>query len=122
MAETISVIDIVTSGKRHPFTINGETYELLDAGELSLADQMRLANIGDQYARFESLPFGSDEQNALIQQMSETLDWAVRTITRGIPESVFEQLTDMHKTMIVQAFTESFEQGRTHRGESSDQS
>lgn len=111
-------LQISTQANRRPFTINGATYYLLDAAELSIAEQLRLASIGEQYERIESLDTSSEEYRAAIAGLSAALDDAVRSVTSGIPDDVFSALSDLHKTQIIEVFAESFTVGRQEAGES----
>ena len=113
-------LEITTTNNRRPFKINGETYYLIDPAELSIADQIRLGNIGKRFEDVEQLPDDAEEYEAVIVAMSEALNWAVRTVTVGIGEELFARLSDLHKTQIVEAFAQGFEDGRatTSAGES----
>jgi hypothetical protein len=107
MASNDIALSIFTDAKRRPLKINNETYYLADPAELSIAQQVELSRIGSVFERLQNEP-----DDAALIEAGSALDRAVRYATIGIPESVFESLTDYHKLRIVEVFVEGFNTGQ----------
>jgi hypothetical protein len=99
------VLDLNTStATRRVIKVDGESYNLRNQNELSLAARVRIARAG---ARFEDI----DDHDKLREITDEQIDAlqadirsAARSLIVSIPDAVFERLLDEQCLAVVQAF------------------
>ncbi|KKM71008.1 hypothetical protein LCGC14_1435010 [marine sediment metagenome] len=87
---------------RRTVVIDGGVYEVLSPSELSIIDHHRLARKG---TRLEELLAKADASDAELEEIGKTLDELCRYVLKA-PDDVHKKLTDTHRLLVTQAFTE----------------
>lgn len=98
MAEPVLSLD--TFVEHRVVRIDGKDYDLVNAGELSVLENHRLAK---RAARAKELVEAEDE--AQVAELGAVLDWLCRLVLRA-PDEVHQRLTETHRLAIVQTFTQ----------------
>jgi hypothetical protein len=91
------LLDLTTLIERSQVRIDGQLYDLLDAGELSLLQYHRLVRLG---ARLDDMQFDTEEQCA---EVSRALDEFCRLVLVA-PKEVQDKLSDGRRNQIVSVF------------------
>lgn len=95
---TQPLLDLETLIRRPTVAIDGVSYELLSADELSVLDSHRFHLWG---RRLEQLQQGDVED----PEMQDLIDTIARRVLVDVPEDVFAKLTGIHKIAVAEVFT-----------------
>ena len=97
-----NILDILTKVDRPRFTIDGESYEMRDPGELSMAEFHLLSKMGSELIasgeQYQSDPEGAFD--AIQKCINELLD----LVTPDLPSEVREKLNPLHVQQILDSF------------------
>lgn len=97
-----NILDLATLTARSTISVDGQAYELLNPGELSILDNHRVAKWGarsqELYGSLEQL--GEDE----VAELASLLDRLCRVIWKA-PDDVHDRLTDTQRLAVATAFT-----------------
>jgi hypothetical protein len=85
---------------RPTIKVDGISYELLAADELSILDSQRLTNWGKE---IEALASADDDAGA--EKLRELVSRLSRKVLVNMPDDVFATLTEAHRVAIAQVFT-----------------
>lgn len=94
------LLDLTTLIVRPTIMVDGQTFELLSADELSVIAQHRMSIRG---RRIEELSKSESEGDSA--ELSSLIDLVAREIIVGIPDEVFAKLTGAHRWGVVDVFT-----------------
>lgn len=94
------LLDLDTLIVRPTILVDGVTYELMSADELSVLASHRFGVWGQ---RIEAL--SAQEDDAAGAEREELIDKVCRAAIVGMPEAVFEKLSGAHKSAITDVFT-----------------
>ena len=100
MAENI--LDILTKVERPTFTIDGESYEMRDPGELSMAEFHVLSKTGSELIAFGE-QYSTDPDGA-FKAISKSMDELLDMVTPDLPADVRDKLNPFHVQKILDAF------------------
>ena len=102
MAEANNILDILTKVERPTFTIDGESYEMRDPGELSMAEFHVLSKTGSELIAFGE-QYSTDPEGA-FDAISKCMDELLDMVTPDLPAKVRDQLNPFHVQKILDAF------------------
>ena len=98
------LLSLDTLTERYVVTVDGESYELRNPGELSLTSYYMLGKKGEELNELLEVPEAefTDEQ---VASLDRTLDFLCRAVLDA-PDEVHKKLKDLHKLQVIQAFNE----------------
>ncbi|MEO9612636.1 MAG: hypothetical protein ABJG86_09715 [Nitratireductor sp.] len=92
------LLDLDTLIERPTIRVDGKTYELRSPDELSIFDSQYYSAKGREIEKLAAAGDAIDELTALIEKLAGQ-------IILGMPETVFNALSQAHKLSIVEVFT-----------------
>lgn len=108
-----TLLDISTKRDRPKISIDGKLYEVNVADDLSMAEVTKMQ---DESQRAQDLSGKKDLTKEERLELLELVDKSVMQIVRGLKPRVLKKLTPMHKTQIIQVFSEAAgEAGKSQR-------
>jgi len=96
------ILSLDTLVERRSVLIDGEPYELLNAGELALLDYHRIGKQGERVEKMMAQPEDLDDDQVL--ELSRLLDSLCKVLLLA-PDEVQTRLRDDQKLLVLGAFT-----------------
>lgn len=92
------LLDLATLIERPTIAIDGKSYELRGAEELSIYESQWLTSAGNRIERIAKEGGGEDE-------LGEAIDAVVKKVVVDLPAEVFDRLSGIQRMAIVEVFT-----------------
>lgn len=92
------ILDLTTLVTRPRVDIDGEAYEMLSPGELSIIENHRFALWGQQLQQLVADENKGDELTKLVDQLAHK-------VLVGVPDEVYQKLHGIQRFEVVEAFT-----------------
>lgn len=97
------VLELDTLVERATVVIDGQAYELLNSGELSIFELHKFSNISTEFSGLTAKSADAEVTAEQAAAVTSALDRMVRIILKA-PDDVLARLKDAHKFKIVAAF------------------
>jgi len=99
----VPILDLDTLNQVHPVRINGQLYDLLAPGALSIFDLHRFGQLGQQMAQLQDITAATPISDDQAQAITDALDKMVRLVLHA-PDAIHKLLSDAQRFQVVQAF------------------
>lgn len=104
------LLKLETAFERPKITIDGDSYEIVSPGELSIQEGYRLRVLADRLANSK---VATDLSDTAIEQLSLTLEQLCDIILQYVPADVRAKLSDANKLDVIEVFTMRLTADRT---------
>ena len=103
MTTQVPILDLDTLNQVHPVRINGQLYDLLSPGALSIFDLHRFGQLGQAMAQLQDLTAITPITDDQAQSICKALDEMTRLVLHA-PDEIHKLLSDAQRLQVVQAF------------------